>query len=243
MSASELAAVATVVFLAALVQVTAGFGFSLTAVPLLALAIDTRTASMLAAVLSLVTSSVQAVQGRADVVWPVARRLVWSALAGMPFGLLLFARADDRALRVFLGVTTLVLVGLLARGFDLSHAPRRVDLVAGGAAGVLTTSLNTNGPPLVFVLQGRGLDPWQFRATITTVFTLIGIVGLTGRAAVGGFTDEVLVACAVAPVPLLVGMMTGFRLRRRLDPGRFRRLVMVLLVVAALSAIVAGLRG
>lgn len=243
MTGVELAAVVAVVFLAALVQVTAGFGFSLTAVPLLALAIDTRTASMLAAVLSLVTSSVQAVQGRRDVAWPVARRLVLSALVGMPFGLLLFARADDRVLRVFLGVTTLVLVGLLVKGLDLSRAGHGVDLLAGAAAGVLTTSLNTNGPPLVFVLHGRGLNPWQFRATITTVFTLVGLVGLCGRAAVGGFTREVLLACAAAPVPLVVGMLSGFRLRRLLDPGRFRRLVMALLVLAAISAIVAGVRG
>lgn len=243
MSGSDITAVVIVVFLAALVQVTAGFGFSLTAVPLLAIAVDTRTASMLAAVLSLATSSVQAVQGRADVVWPVARRLWASALVGMPIGLLLFARADERALQLFLGVTTLVLVVLLLRRFDLSHAGRHVDLVAGAAAGVLTTSLNTNGPPLVFLLQGRGLDPWQFRATITTVFTLVGVIGLAGRAAVGGFTSEVLIACAVAPVPLLTGMFSGFRLRRHLDPERFRRLVMALLAVAAISAVVGALRG
>ncbi|MGD9702683.1 MAG: sulfite exporter TauE/SafE family protein [Acidimicrobiia bacterium] len=243
MSAGELVAVVAIVFLAASVQTTTGFGFSLTAVPLMALAVDTRTASMLAAVLSLTTSATQAWQGRADIVWPLAKRLCTAAAIGMPVGLLMFARADDRLLRVFLGITTLVLVALLVHGIDLSRAGRSIDWVAGSVAGVLTTSLSTNGPPLVFVLQGRRLSPAQFRATVTTIFSLTGIVGVGGRVAVGGLTRDVVVACALAPLPLLAGMAIGFRLRRRLDPERFRRAVMALLVLAALSAIAAGLRG
>ena len=96
MSAGELIAVVAVVFLAATVQTTTGFGFSLTAVPLMALAVDTRTASMLAAILSLTTSALQARQGRADTVWPLAKRLCVAAAIGMPVGLLMFARADDQ---------------------------------------------------------------------------------------------------------------------------------------------------
>jgi uncharacterized protein len=242
-SAGEVVAVVIVVFLAASVQITTGFGFSLTAVPLMALAVDTRTASMVASVLSMTTSSLQARQGRADVVWPVARRLCVAAVCGMPLGLLLFARADERVLRLFLGVTTLVLVGLLLHGIDLSRSGRTIDWVAGSIAGVLTTSLSTNGPPLVFVLQGRRLTPTQFRSTITTVFTLTGLIGLAGRAAIGGFTRAVVIACLAAPLPLIAGTATGFRLRRLLDPERFRRVVMGLLVLAAVSAIVAGVRG
>ena len=242
MSAGELIAVVAVVFLAATVQTTTGFGFSLTAVPLMALAVDIRTASMLAAILSLTTSAMQARQGRADIVWPLAKRLCAAAAIGMPLGLLMFARADDQLLRVFLGVTTLVLVALLIHGIDLSNAGRGVDWVAGSVAGVLTTSLSTNGPPLVFVLQGRRLSPTQFRATVTTIFSLTGIVGLVGRIAVGGLTRPVLIACIAAPLPLVAGAATGFRLRRRLDPERFRRAVLALLVVAALSAIASGLR-
>jgi uncharacterized membrane protein YfcA len=242
MSAGELIAVVAVVFLAATVQTTTGFGFSLTAVPLMALAVDIRTASMLAAILSLTTSAMQARQGRADIVRPLAKRLCGAAAIGMPLGLLMFARADDQLLRIFLGVSTLVLVALLIHGIDLSNAGRGVDWVAGSVAGVLTTSLSTNGPPLVFVLQGRRLSPAQFRATVTTIFSLTGIVGLAGRIAVGGLTRPVLIACVAAPLPLIAGAAAGFRLRRRLDPERFRRAVLVLLVLAALSAIASGMQ-
>jgi len=127
------------------------------------------------------------------------------------------------------------------RGLDLSGAGPRIDWAAGAVAGVLTTSLSTNGPPLVFLLQGRRLPPERFRATITTIFLVTGIVGLAGRAAVGGFTRDVGVAILVAPVPLGLGILGGLQLRRFLHGDRFRKVVLVLLLAAAISAIAAAL--
>ena len=242
MNAPTLVAVAAIVGISAVVQLAAGFGFSLTAVPLLALVIDTKTASMLAAVLSLVNSAVQAYEGRHVAVRHLVKDLCIPAFVGMPFGLWLFHSGSDRALRLFLGVSTIVLVGLLMRGVDLRGAPRSVTWMAGGAAGVLSTSINTNGPPLVFLLQARGLPPDAFRATITATFTVTGIVGLAGRLAVGGMTTTVWHALAVAPIGLAIGTLAGLWVRKRLDAERFRRMVEVLLIAAALSSILAALR-
>jgi uncharacterized protein len=240
-STADLIAVGLIVTLAAMVQITAGFGFSLSAVPLLALVIDTKTASMLAAILSLVTSLIQAYQGRAHTQWSILRNLLPASFLGMPFGLLLFSLASDRALRLFLGVSTLAMVLLLMRGVDLSKAGRRADWLAGSASGVLSTSLNTNGPPLVFLLQARGLNPDQFRATITSALSVMAIVSVIGRVAVGGFTTTVRSALVVAPVALAVGTWCGFQLRPYIAGDRFRRAVEILLLIAALSAIVAAL--
>ena len=240
MSAGELTGVAAVVLIAAIVQLTAGFGFSLTAVPLMVLFTETRTASMLAGSLSLITSGFQAWHGRAAINWPSARRLCLSAAIGMPIGLIVFQVASERGMRVFLGVSTLAMVALLARGLDLSDHGGGVDWVAGAAAGVLTTSLSTNGPPLVLVLQGRRLPPEVFRATITTVFTVTGVVSLAARGALGGFDRPVLIGLAIAPLPMATGMFLGFRLRRHVDGERFNRMVLGLLLLAGLSAIAAA---
>lgn len=241
MSVTELVLIAAVVLIASVVQTTAGFGFSLTAVPMMALFTETRTASMLAAILSMVTSGFQSWHGRRVIEWTSVRRLCLAAGIGMPFGLVLFDLASEQVLRTFLGVTTLAMVVLLARGLDLTGAGAPVDWVAGAAAGVLTTSLSTNGPPLVFVLQGRRLPPDRFRASITTVFLLTGAVGLVGRAAVGGFTRDVGLACLVTPVPLALGIVVGLRLRPHVDGPRFTRVVLVLLALAAASAIASAL--
>ncbi len=241
MSNSQLMVVAAVAMLGAMVQFTTGFGFSLTAVPLLALAIDTRTASMLAAIVAMFTSSAQAWLGRDLIDWTVVRRICSTALFGMPLGLWVFAEASEQALRLFLGISTLLLVALLLRGVDLSDAGGGADRVAGFAAGVLTTSLNTNGPPIAFILQARRLAPAAFRATITASFVLLGTVGLGGRLLVGGMTDKVWSGLAVAPPAMLVGGYVGFRLRPRIDGPVFARAVQFLLVLAGVSAIAAAL--
>ncbi len=240
MEAGELAGVAGALLVSAVVQLTAGFGFSLVGMPLMVLFTDTRTASMIAGTLSLVTSGFQAWHGRAEIKWHSAGRLCAASAIGMPFGLLVFEVASERGLRLLLGVATLGMVVLLWRGFDLSGRGHGADWVAGTAAGMLTTSLSTNGPPLVLVLQARQLSPGAFRATITTVFTLTGAAGLVARGALGGYTGPVLAGLAASPVPVAAGMLAGFRLRRHVDGERFRAVVLVLLVAAGVSAILAA---
>lgn len=241
MGTGDLIVVAVVVGVGACVQFLTGFGFSLTAVPLLALAIDVKTASMLAAILAMFTSTTQAWLGRALIDWPAVKRLAGWGLLGTPFGLWLFDSGGERTLRLFLGISTLILVALLIRGIDLSRASATADAVAGVAAGVLTTSINTNGPPMVFVLQARKLSPQAFRATITTTFVILGVVGISQRLAVGGMTDKVWHAMAVAPPSMLIGGLAGFRLRPKVDGARFNRAVQALLVIAGLSAIASAI--
>ena len=104
-------------------------------------------------------------------------------------------------------------------------------------SGALTTSVGTNGPPLVFVLQARDFAPDRFRATITSVFFVLDIGSIIVFGVAGEIDRGIVEAVAVALPALLVGAIVGVRLRSRLDPARFRRTVMVLLVLAAVSAI------
>jgi uncharacterized membrane protein YfcA len=104
-------------------------------------------------------------------------------------------------------------------------------------------SAGVNGPPLVFVLQARHFDQHRFRGTITTVFAVLDIVSVVVFAATGKFDREVLVAVAVSLPALAIGARIGIALRRHLDARRFRRLVLILLTVAGVSALVAAAAG
>ncbi len=101
-------------------------------------------------------------------------------------------------------------------------------------------SAGVNGPPLVFVLQARRFDPARFRATITSVFFVLDVVGVAVFTATGDVDGEVLLAVAVALPALALGAVAGIELRRHLDARRFRTLVLVLLTVAGGSAIVSA---
>jgi uncharacterized protein len=108
-------------------------------------------------------------------------------------------------------------------------------------SGALTMSSSVNGPPLVFTLQARQFDPLRFRSTITTVFAVLDAVGIIVFAASGEIGRDELTAIAVALPGVAVGAAAGIGLRRYLSPARFRGVVLVLLVVAGVTAIASAL--
>ncbi len=240
-STVDLVAVAVIVFGAAMIQVLSGFGFGLMTVPLMTLVISTREAVVVSTLLGIGLSTWQAWKQRSDAVRPLVVRLTGAAYVGMPVGLWVFVAVDDHTLRLLLGVAVLASVVLLARWINLHHVGPALDIGAGFLSGVLNTSLSTNGPPLVFVLQSRHLEPPAFRGTISQVFAFSNMVGLTLFVVAGKVTSDGVVTAAVALPALILGQVAGFPLRRHVHGERFRWLVLVLLTAAAVSAIVSAL--
>ena len=132
----------------------------------------------------------------------------------------------------------LVIAVLLALRINLHHVGQRLDYGTGFVSGVLATSLSTNGPPLVFALQARQLSAASFRATISTIFALSNVGGLTLFIASGKVTREGIIGSAVTIPAMLLGQLLGFPFRKHVHGERFRWLVLVLLVAVSISAIV-----
>ncbi|MEY2445044.1 MAG: uncharacterized protein QOC57_1574 [Ilumatobacteraceae bacterium] len=238
---AQLIVVGSAVFIAALMQIVAGFGFALLGVPLMTLAIEPKLAVVVSALTGVLVTTWQAVHSRADADWVLVRRLTIAAYVGMPFGLLVFITVNDNLLRVLLGVAVLIAVVMLALRLNLHHAGPHLDYAAGFVSGVLNTSLSTNGPPLVFALQARQLTPVAFRATITTVFALSNILGLTLFIASGKITHDGLTASMITIPAMVIGQAMGYPIRKHIHGERFRWLVLVLMTGAAISSIVHAL--
>ena len=242
LDAASLIGAALAVALAAIVQLAAGFGFGLTAVPLLSIAVGAHDAVVVALFLATFTNAFQAWTGRRDTDRPVAARLLAGAAIGLPIGFLVYQLVDDRVLRVVIGCSVLVAVVVIALGLDLRHAGPGLDAAGGALAGALTMSSGVNGPPLVFVLQARHFDQHRFRATVTTVFVVLDIVAVVTFAVTGDLDADVLLTVVASLPGLAVGAVIGIAMRRHLDPRRFRALVLVLLVVAGTSTLVSAMR-
>jgi uncharacterized membrane protein YfcA len=238
---AQVVLVAVAVFTSAAIQSTTGFGFALLAVPLMALVIPVEEAVVLSSAFSLVTSSTQAVTERVHAVWPVAGRMLVGAVIGAPLGLVVLSVTTGRQLRFALAGVIFAFLVLTMRGFAIHRAGRAVDLGAGTVAGVLNTSLSTNGPPIVMALHARGMEPDPFRATIATVFTGSNVIAVTLFAATGRYDVDALVVFAVSLPALGLGYLVGARQRTRFDPIAFRRLVLRLLAVTGMITLVGAL--
>lgn len=238
MTTVQLVVVALAIFVAAFTQVIAGFGFALLAMPIMTLAVPVEQAVVVSTLLGMVSTSWMGWHLRAAVDRPIAKRLTLAAFAGMPLGLWILNVVSDKALRLTLGIAVLIATGLLIRRINLAHVGPTLDIGMGFISGVLNTSLSTNGPPLVFDLQARQLEPTEFRATISAVFALSNVVGLALFIADGKITTEGLHAALVAIPAWVVGQGLGWPVRRHIQGERFRVMVLVLLFFAGTAAVV-----
>ena len=243
MSASEIIVLLLAVGVAAIVQNIVGFGFALLAVPLMVLAVDPHDAVIISTFLGLGSSSFQALNGRRDAQWPLVARLSVSALMGIPFGLLVFNHVDEQVLKGCLASGIFLAVFFLARNTNFRHVSQRLEITAGFLSGALSSSLSTNGPPLVFALQSRGLPIAQFRATISATFTISGVITLASFIALGDVNSDSLIGVVISLPILGLGILLGQKLKPRLKEENARRFVLMLLLAAGCSALIGAIVG
>ncbi|ANH37007.1 Sulfite exporter TauE/SafE [Nocardioides dokdonensis FR1436] len=221
-------------------QAVSGFGLALAAVPLLTWVVGPEQAVAVAVVVGVVVTARGWAQHRSEVDPARVRRLTGWAVLGLPLGLVAVTLMSTRALAVLIAVTVLLLVVALASGVRLP-AGRPAERVAGAVSGALLTSTAMNGPPLVLVLDGAGLEKRSFRATLQAVFCLHDVMAMAAFAVLGLLTTTVLVASGGGVVGVLVGWWLGDLVFEQLSPTTFRRLVLGGLVVASLAALAGAL--
>ncbi len=236
-------AVAIVVLLTACTQAVVGFGFALLAVPVMMQIVGLQRAVILASLIGTANNVFQYRDLKHNQDKQQVKRFLLASCVGAPFGLVAFIYANQQVLKILLGIGVLFGVLLLARGRDLTHAHVSLDWSMGVISGFLLTSTSTNGPPLVFAMQARKSDPQVFRSTLNMVFLVSGIYGLVLFAAFGEIAlSEIWISLALLP-SMIAGVYAGRLIRSRVDPDRFRMLVLILLALAGLSSLYSGLLG
>jgi uncharacterized membrane protein YfcA len=238
-----LAAAAVVV--ASIVQSATGFGFSLVAAPVLFPVLGPKEAIGTLLVLACVGSTlILATERRRP--RPLRRDaslIVATSLPGAVAGIVVLRSFDSVTLQY--AVTGSVFVALLIR----RYAPRRTAAegrawwsapAAGLAAGALTTSTNTSGPPLLLHLTGQGREPSRVRDTINVCYlglSAVSALALWMTQTSGAVPDPVVLA---AFVPLVVvGHRAGQPIFSRLvGEGAYETVLTGTLVAAVVLGLV-----
>jgi uncharacterized membrane protein YfcA len=226
----------------AALQSATGFGFALLASPLVFAAVGPPEALGLLVVLGLeVNVLTLATEGRRP--RPLGRltvALLAGAAPGALVGVALLRSLDAVALQVLVsaGVVATLVARKRAGGWA---APLRAAPLAGFAAGALSTSTNTSGPPLIAFLLGQGFEPERVRDTLTSCFTGLGLLAILALWATGtsGAVPDARLVAALVPV-VAIGHVAGRPLFARLAEGGGYEPVVTGVLIAAL---VVGLLG
>jgi uncharacterized membrane protein YfcA len=179
---------------------------------------------------------ITATRDRGHIRWRTALGMLAAVVAGLPLGLVLMRLLDDRWLTIFIAGAVLACSALVWRNPQLPHGYPTIGL-AGLLAGVLSTAAGPSGPPLVAAFQTMGYGQRELRATIAAVFSAGGVLSIGGFAATGALTGTAVLVGSVATPSVLVGWRVGNILFDRIDGGRFRQAVLVVLLISCLLTV------
>jgi uncharacterized membrane protein YfcA len=224
----------------AALQSATGFGFSIVAAPLVFAAVGPEEAVGLLLVLGTeVNVMTLATEGRRP--QPAVREcavLLAFALPGAFAGVAALRALDPVALQVAVSVG--VIATLAARHISSDRrTSARAGPIAGLAAGGLSTSTTTAGPPLLVYLLGRGLSPVQLRDSLPVCFlglTVVSVIALAATGTSGAVPDAERVAILVPVVA--AGHLAGRPLFAALARSRrYEPVVTTLLVISVLAGL------
>ncbi len=226
-------AVAGIVFAAAFLRSALGFGDAVVAMPLLIMVVGLKTASPLVAFMGPTISVLILARSWKRVEVRTAGRLVLASLLGIPVGIYGLSRLPEGLLGALLGILILGygVFGLVKPSARIRREKAWHAWAVGGAAGILGGAYNTNGPPVVAYGMLKGWPPERFRATLQGYFLPTGPAILAGHGLAGLWTGDVVRLYLYALPGLVLGVVLGGLLHRKLSQRIFAKLVYGFLAV------------
>ena len=220
---------------AAFTQSLTGFGSALVSMAVLPGLIGIRTAAPLVTLITVTIDVALLARYRQALNLRAIWRLVTALVLGVPLGILVLRRVEERFVLAILGV---VIAGYALYALLSPRLPRLEHPAwaygFGFLAGVLGGAYNTSGPPVVIFGNCQRWPPSEFKGNLQGFFLVNDLLVIAGHALSQNLTPLVLRDYLIVLPALIVGLFVGGRLDRRVDPGLFRKIVLVLLVVMGL---------
>src|SRR5690606_26702315 len=136
----------------------------------------------------------------------IALMLPPAVIFGVTLGTWLLVNLDDSALKIILGIFTLLFVVLKLFGdrlLDATYQPRDWHaVVAGGVSGLASAVANAGGTPYTVYMMLQKLNPLTFVGTMTLYFFLLNVLKLPGYIA-AGLLDLEKLATLVPALPFI----------------------------------------
>lgn len=224
---------------AGLTQALTGFGSALVSMAVLPPVLGLQATAPLVALMAGTIEVSLLLRYRSALRFAAVRWLGAAMIVGIPVGLLGLRAVPERLALVLLGV---VLCGYSAYAVFNPRLPelrpRPWAPLLGFLAGALGGAYNTSGPPLVIYGHGQRWSPNEFKGNLQGLFLVIDVAVVLGHLAAGNVTPGVLRSYLWALPGLLVGILLGLTLDRRLDPAVFRRLVLLVLFAMGIRMLI-----
>jgi uncharacterized protein len=217
-----------------------GLGVPVIALPILTALYGSLTEMIVVTIVSTVLSDIYFIV-RERQHWreaPYLVPLLLFGVIGIVVGAQILIRVPDWILSGALGIvlTAFVITSWLGTLPTFSDAAtRRLSPVMGFIGGALQGSTGASGPVVTMYLFNAPISKGGFLFAVNFVFFVLDVAQVTTLQRLGLYTPGRTQLALLATVPLAVGMVAGVWLSRRVDPVVFRRGVLVVLAITALT--------
>jgi len=219
-----------------------GLGFSTMCLGLLAVFIDLKLAIPLVILPSISSNLIVMIQAGRFVeafkrFWP----LYFSSLPGIVVGVLFLKSSHSELPKAILGAVMLLygVWGLKSGIATLSSLnEKRLKVPIGLVSGLVNGATGSQIMPIMPYLLSLKMDRDLFVQTINCSFTMCTLVMIAGLGKLGMINQSVVFLSAGGIIPVAFGIYVGGKLRKRVSEERYRKLVLVLLIVLGASLVV-----
>jgi len=169
-------------------------------------------------------------------VWQVSL----SSVFGVPIGVWALKQVDEKIILTILGavIVCYAVYALLALRLPAMNHPLWPYGI-GLLAGMLGGAYNTAGPPVIIYGNCRRWRPEAFKSNLQGFFLVNSTVVITGHLLAHTITPAIGRLYLQSLPFMAIAVLAGTSLDRYLDPLRFRKLVLVVLVLMGLRLILA----
>lgn len=228
----------SILFLAAFIKSTLGFGESLVTIPLLTLVLGVQMATPLISLIAATITLLIMIRSWDEIEFGATWRLTLSAAFGVPAGIWGLSRLPSSWLVNGLGMI-LILTGLyyLARPALPPIQHPGWAYLFGFLSGLLGGAYSMASPPTLVYSTMRRWEPSRFRATVQSFFLPLSGMILIGHAAAGLWTSQLLLFYAISWPIMLLAFWIGSKVGQRLKREIYERVVYTSLIVLGLALI------
>lgn len=223
----------TIVLLAASLQASTGYGFSMIGTPILMIVYPPHTAIQINIILSIVLSALMIYKIRNEVDTKLLKRLIIGSFPGIVVGIFVYLYLNIDWLKFSVGLIILLATVLIIFKVKINRSIGK-DFTSGGISGALTTSIGVPGPPLLLYFSGSQMDAKTLRSTTLAYYLFIYTISLCMQVAFGG-TEIAIWRDSLHALPaLIVGVFVGQFLFKRMKQRLFFIITYIILIGSGL---------
>lgn len=224
-----------VVFIAAIVQSTSGFGFGIVCTAILPMVMPYKQAVPLILLTCMFLQVVVMVRLWKHISWkllilPAVGSIICSSIS-VNFMLGLSDRTLHLILGIFLWVLALYMI-FLAPKVKLKGDNPWIGLVAGSLSGFMSGMFTIGGPPMVAYFDAIVDDSLTYQSTLQVYFFLTCSSTLVNNILHGNFTSSLVLPACFTVVSCLVGTLVGMKILHKISMSMVRRLAYLMMMVA-----------